>query len=351
LEKLIKAGAVVYGLKPLQSNSLLNYPDCDQEVKKLGEKIWGNCDGITVKSNNYGKGKVYYGMPLWQVMKAEGVEQDFKAEGFDNSDQHIDYIHRRTSREDFYFVSNSNLTWQKFTARFRISSDKTPYLWHADDGSIESCKVVDAGPEFTTLEMNLPPAGSVFVVFQPKEEADPASLVNRNFGVENRNEPVASPDKPWKITFPEGRGAPKELVLNELADWTLSSIDGVKYFSGTAAYSTTLTIADAMLGNPDGLILDLGEVREVAVVKLNGSVVDTLWKQPYQVPISKFAKSGINQLVVEVTNLWHNRLVGDAGKLSPERFTKTNIQTRYKPDMLLLPSGLIGPVTLKFGVK
>jgi len=60
--------------------------------------------------------------------------------------------------------------------------------------------------------------------------------------------------------------------------------------------------------------MDLGDVREVAVVKINGTPVDTLWKLPCATPVSKYLKAGVNQLGIEVTNLWHNRLVGDAGK-------------------------------------
>lgn len=345
LEKLIRAGAVVFGPKPLQSNSLINYPACDGEVRRLGEKIWGDCDGIKVTSHPYGKGKVYDGLSLRAVMYDLGIKPDFAAEGFDNSDQHIDYIHRRTSEEDIYFVSNSALSQQKFTARFRISADKVPYLWRADDGTIQMAEVIESGPDFTKLEMNLPPAGSIFVVFKPKDKAVAPNVGNIRMKLaENQSTLAISPDKPWKVTFPEGRGAPKELILNDLSDWTQSATEGVRYFSGTALYSTTVNLPDSLTGISGGLVLDLGDVKEIAVVKINGVTVDTLWKQPYRTAVSKFVKAGKNQVDVEVTNLWHNRLVGDAGKEGTQRTTRTNIQNRYRKNMPLLPSGLIGPV-------
>ncbi len=117
--------------------------------------------------------------------------------------------------------------------------------------------------------------------------------------------------------------------------------------SGTATYSTRLEITDDQVVNAKGLYLDLGDVKEVAVVKLNGVAVDTLWKTPYITEISTKVKPGENLLEIAVTNLWHNRLVGDAGKEGSDRITRTNIQTRYRSNMPLLPSGLIGPVTLK----
>jgi hypothetical protein len=347
LEKLIKAGAVVYGPKPVQSNSLRNYPECDREVKRLGEKIWGKCDGNQVKSNSYGKGKVYFGMPLWAVMKELGVPQDFRPLGFDNSDQHIDYIHRRTAEEDFYFVSNSSLTWQKFTARFRISSDKVPYLWQAADGSIQPCKVASSGPLFTEIELNLPPAGSVFVVFQPKGKTVVTRAGKEPLEPVDSLQTVVHPDKPWTVSFQAGRGAPLEIKMNELSDWTLSPVEGVKFFSGTANYSSNIGIPSALIDNKAEVVLDLGDVREVAVVLVNGIAVDTLWKQPYSIPITGFVKPGNNRLDIKVTNLWHNRLVGDVGKDAAARVTRTNIQDRYRSNMPLIPSGLIGPVVVR----
>ena len=345
LEKLIRAGAVVVGPKPLRSNSLVNYPACDEEVRKLGEKIWGNCDGETVTSNRYGKGRVYDGLPLRSILKELGVEPDFQVDGIDNSDQHIDHIHRRTRDEDIYFVSNSALHWERFKARFRISSEKIPYLWMADDGKIYPCDVLESDDQFTTIELSLPPAGSVFVVFRPRGqtfETHSAAPIRENSG-----QTVAVIENPWKITFPEGRGAPREIEMGVLTDWTALPDEGVKYFSGTATYSTTVEMPDLLASQAGSLLLDLGEVREVAVVRINGNVADTLWKQPYVTRIDEFVRPGVNHIEVDVTNLWHNRLVGDAGKEEHERTTRTNIQTKYRQNMPLLPSGIVGPVSIR----
>ncbi len=348
LEKLIDAGAVVFGPKPTQSNSLVGFPAADKEIRKLGEKIWGDCDGVKITSHNYGKGKVYYGLPLWKVMKAEGIGRDFDPLGVENTDQHIDYIHRRNGGDDIYFVSNSDLNTQIFTARFRISSEKVPTLWMADNGTIQPCKVLSSDNEFTTLELTLPPVGSVFVVFQLKGQEvspDKANVILNS--TENQTTPVAYPDKPWTVSFPEGRGAPKEMLMDELSDWTTSSVEGVKYFSGTATYTTTFTMPEAVGKSVKDVILDLGMVKEVAVIMINGVAADTLWKQPYATTISKFVKPGKNQIEIKITNLWHNRLVGDAGKPVSARITRTNIQDRYRNNMPLLSSGLLGPVVIR----
>ena len=346
LEQLINAGAVVFGPKPLQSNSLVGYPVADEEIKQLGEKIWGDCDGVKVTSHTYGKGKVYYGLPLWKVMKAEGIQRDFDPLGVENTDQHIDYIHRRNGADEIYFVSNSALEPQRFKAKFRVSKDKVPSLWMADDGTMHSCKIIEAGADATTIELDLPPVGSVFVIFQPRGK-DAATQKLAEYATNNSGIAASYPDKPWKIKFQEGRGAPEEYVMNELTDWTLCADEGVKYFSGTATYTSTFSIPESSTKSNGSLTIDLGTVKEIAVVKINGAVVDTLWKPPYSTSIAKYVKPGSNKLELVVTNLWHNRLVGDAGKTGADRITKTNIQDRYRKNMPLLPSGLIGPVVIR----
>jgi hypothetical protein len=101
-----------------------------------------------------------------------------------------------------------------------------------------------------------------------------------------------------------------------------------------------------MLRPGQQLYLDLGEVREIAQVRLNGQSLGCLWKKPFQIALNSSAKPGSNQLEVEITNFWPNRLIGDQ-QLPPEkRFTRTNI-TKFRADSPLLPSGLLGPVSIR----
>ena len=123
----------------------------------------------------------------------------------------------------------------------------------------------------------------------------------------------ARPDRvgPWQVKFPAGSGAPEQLSLEKLVAWNLRPEDAVKYFSGTATYLKTVTIPAELLGKDRGLYLDLGRVAVMAQVKLNGHDLGVLWKAPYRVEISRFAKPGENTLEIEVTNLWINRMIGD----------------------------------------
>ena len=166
IEKLVKDGATVVGRKPLRSVSMKNYPECDDQVRKLAEKIWGDCNGETIKEHKYGKGRIIWNVPLREVLSEMQVFPDFTAENVNNRDQHIDYIHRRTDREEIYFVSNSSMSWEEVVCKFRVDKSKTPFFWNAGDGTIEQCRIFETGDGFIKISLKMPPVGSVFVVFK-----------------------------------------------------------------------------------------------------------------------------------------------------------------------------------------
>jgi hypothetical protein len=150
---------------------------------------------------------------------------------------------------------------------------------------------------------------------------------------------------PWKIEFPPNRGAPEKAAFASLISWTDSPVDGIKYFSGTATYETDLTIPAEFLGPGRHAYLDLGEVKNLAEVSVNGKSLGILWKAPFRVDITGAATVGINHLEIKITNLWPNRLIGDMSLPKEQQITWTSVSL-YKPDSPLLPSGLLGPVSV-----
>jgi hypothetical protein len=160
------------------------------------------------------------------------------------------------------------------------------------------------------------------------------------------------------------------VTLASLASWSDQAVFGMKYFSGTGTYTKKLDVPAEMLGTGRRVMLDLGDVREMARVWLNGKLLATLWKPPFRLDITDAAHAGSNELKVEVTNLWVNRLIGDEqfpddmgwngerlsawpdwfvkGLPRPEPRRKTFTTWRHNmKDTPLMPSGLIGPVTLR----
>ena len=159
----------------------------------------------------------------------------------------------------------------------------------------------------------------------------------------------------WQVAFPNGfkpnvlaKGAEERVVFDAPVDWTKRSEEGIRHFSGTAAYTRTIDLGGLVVPEGGKVMLDLGEVRDFAEVTVNGRTFPVLWKPPFRVDVTEAARSGESlKVAVRVTNLWPNRLIRDAGLPERERLTRTNLNP-YKPGDALLPSGLFGPVTLAF---
>ena len=142
IAQLVEAGASVYGPKPLHSPSLSGYPSDEAELTELSNKLWGDCDGKRVLEHSYGKGRIYWGMPL---EKALGTSPDFAA----NTGDFL-FIHRIDKEADIYFVSNQGTNPVTADCSFRVSG-KAPELWHPDSVKKEKLALYSSTNGVTTL--------------------------------------------------------------------------------------------------------------------------------------------------------------------------------------------------------
>jgi hypothetical protein len=152
-------------------------------------------------------------------------------------------------------------------------------------------------------------------------------------------------EKSWEVAFDPKGGGPEKTVFEQLSDWRLNPDPGIRYYSGTAFYKQSFEWTDI---KGKTLYLDLGKVKNIARVRLNGKDLGTVWTSPWRVDISSAMKAGQNELSIEVVNLWSNRLIGDEQLPedgSVKRYTYSTFQ-HYEKDSPLLESGLIGPVTI-----
>ncbi|TSA37121.1 MAG: hypothetical protein D4R65_01535 [Verrucomicrobiaceae bacterium] len=498
LRDFVSEGLTLVGPPPEKSPGLGGYPKCDEEVKSLVSEIWGNCDGSSVTEHRLGKGRVFWGQTMEQILAALEVKPDLEFSG----ESRLAFIHRTDGDADIYFVSNQRDRFDSVDCTFRVAG-KIPEFWHPDSGRMEQAPVWREESGRTIVPVTFDPAGSVFVVFRKKSGehivsatfSDSSSPVaarselvitkaryeseddnkmaadvtatlngmvrdgilkiavnNRAFGgdpapmhkkqlrleyvlngvatekiaLENAvleiglpavaSEPpplklvsntdgqvallasapgavelktssgktlraevndVPKPLKvsgPWELNFPLNWGAPAKVTLPELISWTAHSDNGVKYFSGTATYVKNVEIPEELFGKGNSLWLNLGNVKNLAEVSVNGKPLGVLWKPPFRADITEVAKPGKNSLEIKVTNLWPNRLIGDEqlppdcewssngaikewpqwlleGKPSPTgRFTFTTWHHWKKSDKPLT-SGLLGPVTVSAAVK
>jgi hypothetical protein len=129
-----------------------------------------------------------------------------------------------------------------------------------------------------------------------------------------------------------------------LEDWSWSSDSCIRYYSGTATYVKTFNWNKG-LNNSEHVWLDLGEVANIAQVKVNNVLCGTAWTSPFRIEITKALQKGENSLSVEITNTWANRLIGDQLQPEGKRITWTTAPFRLegKP---LLKAGLLGPVRI-----
>jgi hypothetical protein len=129
-----------------------------------------------------------------------------------------------------------------------------------------------------------------------------------------------------------------------LSSWSDNPNAGVKYFSGTGTYTKTINAPASWFKPGTQIWLDLGDVRNLAEVEVNGKSLGIVWHTPFRVNVSSVLKPGSNELTIRVTNAWVNRLIGDQ-QPGATKYTYADVKP-YNANSPLLPSGLLGPVRI-----
>jgi hypothetical protein len=233
-------------------------------------------------------------------------------------------------------VSNSNNREECLEAIFRVRG-KAPEIWRAETGLAEPAayRIADGR---TTVPLRLEPHEAVFVVFRKPAEGPSRTLPPQ------AETHLATITGAWDVAFPAERGAPAKIQLDALSSWSDHPDPGVKYFSGTGTYTKTIRAAEGWFKTGSRLWLDLGDVKNLAEVAVNGQRLAILWKTPFRAEVTSALRSGENTLEIKVTNLWVNRLIGDE-QPGAKKITYT-ARPFYQADSPLLPSGLLGPVRI-----
>lgn len=355
LDQLIYHGAVVVGRKPERSTSLKNYPANDQEVIRLADKIWGDCDGERILSHKYGKGTIYWGKSVKAVLEERGVQPDLQVYGTDNQDLHIDFVHRLTANEDIFFLSNSSKKQEKITCVFRVNQDSKPELWDAETGlvqrEVEFAKVKNG----LQLEMTMDPLASRFVIFRRVTDGvdDEGLYRNLQYGMEEQlmetpNDRSIDLSAEWDISFDSEMGGPGSLKLDSLTSWSELADEGARYYSGSAVYTREFAIdVDVQATELEAVVL-FEDIQEMAQVFVNGNDCGIAWLPPYATRITPHLRPGINRISVKVVNTWNNRIVGDLRQSDRISFTRTNARGKFTANSPLLESGLLGKATIRF---
>ncbi len=402
LRDLVDAGATVVGPPPRRSPSLTGYPAADRTVARVAHELWGDLDGKLRTERRFGAGRVVWGRPLDVVLHEMGRPADVSV-AVDSNSPAVEWTHRRMPDWDLYFLSNPSSAARRLEIRFRVTG-RVPEIWHPDSGKTETLALWREEDGHSVVSLQLDPSGSAFVLFARRShevahfvsidpgpgangvvQADAVRLLEsggrvralvstpghwilksaagKRTPLELAQLPAPLPlTGPWQLTFPrrpaadEGRRSARSVRarLTELVSWTGLSDPEARYFSGTALYRTQFEVPAALLAPGRALWLDLGDVREIAAVRVNGTALGVLWKPPFVVEITGAVRVGRNSLTLRVTNTWRNRLIGDYAKPAAERETFVVPMLRKGqpwlpggPGVEPAPAGLLGPVTVR----
>ena len=383
IEQLLSQGATVLAQqKPAHGSGLAGFPDADAQIQAVAGKLWGKNPGARGE-RRVGKGRLIWGCTPEQALTMIGVKPDFNCRMHEPNECGIDWQHRRDGNADIYFVVNRAGDAVNIDATFRVAN-KAPELWNPDSTEIIHTALYDSKDGVTTLPLRLEPYESVFVVFRKptsdhiiaagslranevrrvggklQVSGSPGTyeLISNKGRIQKVSIPAQAPPLEiaggWDVQFLDGMGAPKNTHFAKLESWTARPERDIKYYSGSATYTKVINVSKKSLdaGNP---VLDLGEVRDLVDVNVNGKHVGTLWKPPYRISLKGVLKLGENELEITVANTWLNRFVGDlklhgrwgVKKENGPRYTEEGQGTDdYSENTPILESGLLGPVRL-----
>ena len=307
-------GVIIAGSEP---RSFFGLGDREEEFRSLVNDIWHS-----------GRSNVVPFDAAAQALAASGCPRDVD---FGKDSSGLSFVHRHLQDGELYFITSTEEKAERLNVSFNVSGRK-PLVLHADSGKIEDADYhMENGRTIVSLDMGIRDAQ--FVLFG-EETAVPC--FNKP-SLECAGESQVSGS--WKVSL-KGLVPFASDKLELLSD---SKIDDVRYYSGTATYSTSFKVR--RLKDGDRIILSLGKVFNMARVRVNGVDCGLAWKAPFEVDITEAVRKGTNTLEIDVTNSWANRIIGDA---QPGAAPVTWIEPNpYGPDSPLTPSGLGGPVVVK----
>ena len=337
IKELVYNGAVVLGPMPERSPSLQNQPGADTQVRTMAAELWGEVDGTKVKQRQYGKGKIMNGLTLEELFGVIDCIPDCKLP----EDNSIHYGHRTMEGIEIYFLSNQTDQETVIRPEFRVTG-KRPELWEATTGSIRDLPAYEQREKSTMVPVKLAPHESVFIVFKDKAGNSKLTDISDNYPEPKIIEELKGP---WSVAFDASSRGPVEPVIFEtLYNWTTSSDESIKYYSGTARYTIQFSVPEVK--KDETIVINLGKLTAMAKVKINGNDAGGVWTYPYKLDITQWVKPGQNELEIEVVNNWMNRLIGDQNLSDAQRKTWCYVNP-YNAQSALQPSGLFGPVTIQ----
>ncbi|GAB3064685.1 hypothetical protein GCM10027214_33700 [Stenotrophomonas tumulicola] len=399
IEQLVRSGASLAGSPPAAPAGLTDLKQ-RKEFDRIVDALWADLPVRGAKP--VGRGTVHAGLSPAQVLQSKGVAPDVR---WDGSMQDPRFIHRRAGEVDIYFVFNDSE--QPRQARIELRQPgRIPEIWDPVRGTLADAALFTPTATGVGVPVQLEPWGSTFLVLRrplPSRWTSGAATAGLNLAdrpgrlltqarsvrldlSDRTTRTVHLPALPptlaftqgWEREFPGlGGAAASRQRIEGLPSWTTDPDPAIRFHSGTAIYRTDFDLAQIPANAV--AMLDLGRVADIARVTVNNQDAGIAWKRPFRLDITTRLHPGTNTLEVHVANRWVNRLIGDAAiavdaeyqKTGTSPFTDGRLLTmpawiyqprargawprssfttwkQYDPDSPLVPSGLLGPVTLEW---
>ena len=306
IQELVAKGATVIGKKPASVIGFSELPK-QAEFTSIVDKLWGDSkEGL----NRFKLGTVS-SFSLEESISKLGLAADLIID-----EQPVKYFaKRRIGKNTLYYFHNDEPVFKHINIDFK-DGDGQPEIWNVDDGSVEPILNYTRSGNRLKTKLALEPYGGRFVLIRrdedaPKYEGTYTRLIEDTYLNKDQGRIINTLNGPWSVRFDTALGGPEQVEFDQLVNWIDSNDDRVKYFSGTAKYENSFSLNTLNRSEKNRIYLDLGEVQQIAEVKINGKSMPTLWKPPFVLDITDVVELGENQLTVAVTNTWVNRLIGD----------------------------------------
>ena len=346
VKSLLNAGARVAGVRPRDTPTLSDNPS---EWRELVDSIWGgNYPNLKTANSS------------WAAVRAFGVRAPVESGGA------LSALRRVIEGRDFYFIVN--VKTNAFDGVVSFKGTGRPERWDAKSGEIEPLPWYEDETGRVKARIVLRPDESMFVSFVEAKEGEQPLRSRRSATLplgEAASRRFMDLSSGWTVTSFTGKNPPSApRAFPKLVGWNTSSDEKLKYFAGRAMYEKKIDLASVK----EPCELDLGDVRELANVWVDGQFLGCLWEAPYRVALPESALGKKVTLRVEVVNTWPNRLIGDAiarkrGAAEPKGkydtpqwvlddkpdsgtgiYTWMNWMKGWTADDEPRPAGLLGPV-------
>lgn len=326
IDSLLQEGATIV-MQQIPTKTI-SFNESDEQLAEImrimcsGKRKTLDVEGEKLEYIKRGNGKLFIGTYNLESLRVLEIEPDFSS----NQIGKIAWNHRKTDYEDFYFVANQSN--DRLSAQMSFRTEEKPIIYDPVNNEYKFCSYTEKNDRIV-IDYNFEPFESAIIIFGSNQKVK--LQVHKNPSIEL---------KKWDIEFLPDFACNANFKGVELFDWTTSSDEQIKYYSGEAIYSTTFHWEGANVA-----YLDLGKLCDVAEVKLNGEKLGVVWTAPYGLKMQNLQK-GENNLQIIVANTWNNRLIGDHNLPKQKQTSWTTAPYRLEGQPLI-NAGLIGPIFVK----